>query len=394
MSRSLCIGLAWQSVTSSNLGVSALGQAQLALVKNAVERAGCNARFIEFCHSELRPREAQGLDIDLGDALSPKRMLFGRTRISKQVRRCDVLLDIGEGDSFSDIYGAKRFALLAFLKWIALREGVPLVLSPQTIGPFEASWARIAATWLMRRAQRVFARDSLSMAHLIQEGLGENSEEVTDVAFRLPFQRRKPPHDGKVHVGLNVSGLLYNGGYTGGNQFGLALEYPLLVERLCEAFLAKRGVVLHFIGHVNSNDFVVEDDYRVCESLAAHWENAILAPRFESPSEAKSYISGLHFFAGARMHACIGAFSSGVPVVPMAYSRKFNGLFGALGYSHIADMKRQDIGEALRVVLDGFARRDTLRGDVASGNAVAEVKLQGYEDYLTELFQRLANPLM
>ena len=38
----------------------------------------------------------------------------------------------------------------------------------------------------------------------------------------------------------------------------------------------------------------------------------VLAPRFSTPSEAKTYIAGLDFFMGARMHACIAAFSSGV----------------------------------------------------------------------------------
>ena len=51
----------------------------------------------------------------------------------------------------------------------------------------------------------------------------------------------------------------------------------------------------------------------------------------------------MNFFVGARMHACIAAFSSGVPTVPMAYSRKFTGLFTeTLGYNCLCDMREQD----------------------------------------------------
>jgi colanic acid/amylovoran biosynthesis protein len=387
----LKLGLAWQSVTSSNLGVSALGLAQLSIARAAAERAGVSLKVIEFCHTEQWPDEARASGLELGDALSPKRMLLGRTQINEQLRGCDLLLDIGEGDSFADIYGGKRFALLAFLKWRALREGVPLVISPQTIGPFEAGWTRAVARRLMARATRVFARDHMSMAYLQELGLWANAQEVIDVAFRLPFERREAPDDGQVHVGLNVSGLLYNGGYTGGNQFGLSLDYRALIERLGPALQAEPGVVLHLIGHVNSEQMPVEDDYRVCAELAARWPGSRLAPRFRSPIEAKTYISGLHFFAGARMHACIGAFSSGVPVVPMAYSRKFNGLFQSLGYTPLADMKRHSLDEALQAVLDGLRRRDTLRAEVAEGNALAQRKLQGYEDYLVELFRSLGH---
>ena len=80
-----------------------------------------------------------------------------------------------------------------------------------------------------------------------------------------------------------------------------------------------------------------EDDYRASATLAEAFPGTVLAPAFQSPSEAKSYIAALDFFMGARMHACIAAFSSGVPVMPMAYSRKFEGLFGTIGYDRTVD---------------------------------------------------------
>jgi hypothetical protein len=46
------------------------------------------------------------------------------------------VLDIGAGDSFTDIYGPKRFAYLWLTKAMAIARRRPLVLSPQTIGPF------------------------------------------------------------------------------------------------------------------------------------------------------------------------------------------------------------------------------------------------------------------
>jgi len=72
------------------------------------------------------------------------------------------------------------------------------------------------------------------------------------------------------------------------------------------------------VSHVISERFVVEDDYRIAQKLAEEFPGTIVAPRFRNSSEAKSYISGLDFFCGSRMHACIAAFSSGVPVVPVA----------------------------------------------------------------------------
>ena len=54
-----------------------------------------------------------------------------------------------------------------------------------------------------------------------------------------------------------------------------------------------------------------EDDFAANAVLAEEFPKLVTAPRFATPSEAKSYIAGLDFFMGARMHACIAAFSSG-----------------------------------------------------------------------------------
>ena len=50
--------------------------------------------------------------------------------------RQDCVVDIGAGDSFAEIYGLKRFLFLWLTKVYALMQGRPLLLAPQTIGPF------------------------------------------------------------------------------------------------------------------------------------------------------------------------------------------------------------------------------------------------------------------
>jgi colanic acid/amylovoran biosynthesis protein len=383
------VGFAWQTLTSTNLGVAALAEANLAIARDAARRAGTHIRCMEFCHTGPNLALAQARQCDIAEPLSVKKILLGKSRYVSQLKECDVFLDIGEGDSFTDIYGGKRFFFLSLTKTLALLTRVPLVLAPQTIGPFESPFMQKVATWLMRFSTKVFARDGLSKQYLDKLGIKGNADEVIDVAFRLPFTRQAPQADGKVHVGVNVSGLLFNGGYTQNNQFGLKVDYKKLVLALLDNLASRPDVVVHLVGHVISDSFAVEDDYRVLQELQRTYPAFVVAPKFGSPSEAKSYISGLHFFTGARMHACIGAFSSGTPVVPMAYSRKFNGLFESLGYKHIADLKNHDTEQALQVVLAGLDNRALLKAEVDRGNDMAQAKLQRYEDYLVELFERL-----
>ena len=67
------------------------------------------------------------------------------------------------------------------------------------------------------------------------------------------------------------------------------------------------------------------------------------------------------------MHSTIGAFSAGVPVVPMAYSRKFNGLFvDTLKYDAMADMKASTDEETLDIIKTAFSNREHLKEIIKS----------------------------
>lgn len=385
----ITVGLLWHSLSSDNLGVGALTESQIALLRRAAARAGRTVRFSVFGTrgSRLGLNRADGVTI--GDRLSWKRMLVGRSDFLRQLRACDIVFDIGEGDSFTDIYGLERFAYQAGTKALVHWLGKPLVLSPQTIGPFERGWTAAIARRLMRRAQRVYARDVLSSAYLRQLDVRDNVHEAIDVAFGLPYQRRELGGGGKVRVGLNVSGLLYAGGYSGDNQFGLSVDYGQMTERLMAYFTARPEVELHLVSHVITDLVGNEDDYAAAVALAARFPGVVVAERFDSPGAAKSYIAAMDYFAGARMHACIAAFSSGVAVTPVAYSRKFSGLFATLGYQHVADCKAIDTDAAVAMVCDGYLRRAELAAQIVEGNALAQQKLRGYEDYLVDCLERL-----
>lgn len=132
---------------------------------------------------------------------------------------------------------------------------------------------------------------------------------ASDVALRLPYSLPTPhAADGPVRVGINVSGLLMNGGYSGANMFGLSVDYADLMRRIVTRFATEVNCEVHLVAHVISDVMPIEDDWRVSESLVKNLadvakDRIVLAPRFASPSEAKSYIAGLDFFIGARMHA-------------------------------------------------------------------------------------------
>jgi colanic acid/amylovoran biosynthesis protein len=378
------VGLLWHSVNSDNLGVVALTVSNIAIVESVATSLGENVEFEVYGWSDRGPDQLTRPNVKVMSLRG--RDIIDPTRLRRWAKGCDLVLDISAGDSFADIYGGRRFTFNILAKLAVLSSGTPLIMSPQTIGPFAKRRSRLLAGVMMRRAKAVVTRDALSSDYISRFNL-KHAVEATDVAFRLPYVAYPPFNGSKIHVGVNVSGLLYNGGYTRSNDFGLKSDYTDFSRRLLQAICAKPGVQLHLIGHVNSDRMVVEDDFRVAQALAQEFPDAVVAPRFATPSDAKTYISQLSFFCGARMHACIAAFSSGVPVVPIAYSRKFIGVFGSLGYHHVVDCKTQTADEMIDSILHDLANRATLKIEVDRGCGLAEGKLGVYESVLKNILQ-------
>lgn len=305
-------------------------------------------------------------------------------------RNADFVLDMGLGDSFSDIYGIKRF------KWInssyALGHSChkPYCILPQTIGPYTTDLARKAAVKSISKCACVMTRDKQSLEYVKHLLPDIEASEIIDLAFFMPFKRKKFGED-KIHVGLNISALLWHGGYTRNNQFGLKDDYPSVVCSVIEYFLSIPDVVLHLVPHVVGGERDLENDYAVCFDLCERYSdsNIQLAPLFLDPMLAKNYISGLDFFMGARMHSTIAAFSTSVPVVPMSYSRKFSGLFvDTLEYNHMADLKADRKELILETISESFANRSLLKREIEQTmrTVVEERKSLLYEE-LSKFFR-------
>lgn len=281
--------------------------------------------------------------------------------------KADYIFDIGQGDSFADIYGKNRFDWIFSQYKLGRKYNKPYCILPQTIGPFDNPQIREQAIKGIKWAKCVMARDKQSVDFVKELIPSCNVSEIIDVAFFLPY-KKKMFDSSFIHVGLNVSALLWQGGYTKNNQFGLKCDYQKLIREIIKYFLTIDSVKVHLIPHVVSGERGIENDYAVSYDLCEEFNNSnlILAPLFLDPIIAKGYIAGMDFFMGARMHSTIAAFSSGVPVLPMAYSRKFNGLFcNTLKYPYIADMKNEDNKSIMNLIKEKFQYRDNLKKLIA-----------------------------
>ena len=382
------ICLIMHSTRSDNLGVGALTVSEVEILRTIARDLGRAIEITVFDWRDARRPYVTGDDITIVD--STRRAMLDPRGFFALARRSDIVIDIGAGDSFADIYGTGRLRRMFLLKYLTHLAGTPLVMAPQTVGPFTKGWSKMAARLSMRLCAVVASRDAMSTR--AARDLGRTDVvEASDVALRLPYDPPAPRERSPVRVGINVSGLLMGGGYTGKNEFGLKMDYPGLIRDLIRHFQDHPdGCEVHLVPHVivRAGPMQGEDDYRVSVALAAEFPGIVLAPAFGSPSEAKTYIAGLDFFMGARMHACIAAFSSGVPVVPMAYSRKFEGLFGTIGYGRTVDCTTESTDAILAKIIAAYTDRASLAREADVALARGLEKLGAYEVALRGIMEK------
>ena len=274
--------------------------------------------------------------------LDPLRRLYhikDYLRMKEEIKRCDCIIDVTEGDSFSDIYGDRLFVGRTRIKLMVEKMGIPLILAPQTYGPFLTDNNIRLAAEAVRNAYVVMTRDMQSQ-ELLKQIAGVDAVYTTDLAFELPCDEYSVSDSDKIKIGINASNLLYYNYEMKDRKFSLSVDYSEYLSGLLDAIYESDKYEVYLISHVDG-------DYEVHKTLKEKYPKSILVPVFKNPVEAKSCISKMDIFVGARMHGTIAAFTKGVACIPTAYSPKFAGLFKSMGYDVLIDLAVLNTNEAI-----------------------------------------------
>ncbi len=347
----------WADDRSPNLGVRALAHGTAALVRSTFPGADVDFQSVG----------AGAAPVPIG---SWKRLLRervdGRAHLQDWLRSYDIVIDTRSGDSFADIYGRHRLATMTMLSELVGAARVPLVLGPQTIGPFETWPGRVAARRTLRQARLVMARDPQSAD--ASRKLGRPVDVLTtDVVFGLPDPGVEKSRD----VVLNVSGLLWNPGPHVDSE-GYRATVTDLRARL-EAQGRHVTLLAHVIGTAGR-----DNDTETVERLAAQGSDVVVPCDLD---DVRRVVASARLVIGSRMHACLNALSVGTPAIPLAYSRKFAPLLAHLGWTATVDLRTSTdpVGEVLRFADDTSLADDVsqLRVRAAEALTLAGTALRG-----------------
>jgi polysaccharide pyruvyl transferase WcaK-like protein len=305
-----------------------------------------------------------------------KRFCTRRNASLRCITQMDMVADITGGDSFSDIYGMRRFILGFLRKWLVLMFNKDLVMLPQTYGPFKRTASKAMAKYILRKSKAIYSRDKNSADYGKMVLRNQNSHGKVrfcpDVGFILDARRPEKIDIGNLEnvrkkditvVGLNVSGLLYNGGHTRNERFGLKIDYRQLVCQVARRLLENHKVKLLLVPHVIPPAPATVNDAVAClqiyKRLAREYPGRIFLVKGEYDQGEIKYLIGLcDFFVGSRMHSCIAALSQAIPAVGLAYSDKFKGVFETVDVEQfVLDMRHNNVEQILTTVSRAFEQR-------------------------------------
>jgi colanic acid/amylovoran biosynthesis protein len=258
---------------------------------------------------------------------------FGRSRIAAALMPASFRQSFGlaseadiaavldaSGFAFGDQLGPERTEQFAgdVIRW--KQQGKPVVLLPQACGPFESPRLQRAMRDVVRHADRVYARDVTSLAHL-RALSGENERVRLAPDFTCLVRAALP--DG-FEPQARQACIVPNHRMIEKTSAADRDRYvPFLVSCLRE--LERRDL----------QPYVLLHDSRVDESLVLPLERAWGLPlrvvRESDPSMLKGILGTAHVVIGSRFHALVSALSQAVPSIAVGWSHKYERLLADYG---------------------------------------------------------------
>lgn len=277
---------------------------------------------------------------------------------NRYANKISIAAAINGGDGFSDIYGEKIFLQrLPEIKY-AMEHNIPLVLLPQTVGPFEKPECLTIATKILRYAHRVYVRDDCFVKELKE--MGAKYEMSNDLSYYMKPEPWNICIETSNSIGINVSGLAWeNKFHTLAGQFD---NYPLLMEGIVKMFQKKQKTV-YLIPHSYNyqKPELYNDDLKAARELYNNLDdktNVVLIDKDLISPQVKYVISRMSFFVGTRMHANFAAIFTHVPLFGLAYSYKFKGAFENNGIfertDNITNISESDIASILKDIENAY----------------------------------------
>jgi colanic acid/amylovoran biosynthesis protein len=276
----------------------------------------------------------------------------------------DVCVSAGGGYLYDDGGRTSRLNIARRLLPLraARRQGVPVVLFSQSIGPFASrAWRSVVAREL-RRSQAVIVREELS--EQVCREMGVVPKVCDDIAFAL--EPGEPPAAASEvsakTVGITVMSALPGVDGAGHRRYVEALGTGLA------AALRESGRSIAVISQVSAHSG--DDDAAIGRELAAGLAASGIDSRFvdlgvATDEELSAFYGRLELVVASRLHSGILALCAGTPIIGLSYLPKTDGVLSRVGLEQwVLPAAHLDAGALAKAVTAALVQEGQLREQI------------------------------
>lgn len=231
------------------------------------------------------------------------------------LKAVDALIDVS-GFRFSDQWGTQPTMRFARLVKDYADRGKPIILLPQSFGPFTSPRIRACVRRIVDASALVFARDEISLAYILDvtgpSNLVRLAPDIT-ISFGGEPPRDSPPDSPLVAVVPNAR-MLDKGGQLWRDSY---------VDMLAGASssASRQGAEVILMAHSTE-----AGDRSIVSELASRLKTPTSVLETNDPVELKQRISRCSFVIASRFHAVVSSLSMGIPAITLGWSHKYRAL--------------------------------------------------------------------
>lgn len=196
----------------------------------------------------------------------------------------------------------------------------PLILLPQSFGPVHSPLFRHTLRWVLRRATRVYARESTSSRWLTQQGIAH--ECMPDMAWL-----QHTPPQAVIPKTLGITAIDWAGQSAG--DYVQQQRYEAHLLAVCHHYQQRGWQVCVFVQCQENH--TAWDDGVVAQRLANQCPGSRIVAYEADPEVLQQHYSRMQVLLTTRLHAAILRLAQHQPTVVLAYLPKATGTFADLG---------------------------------------------------------------
>lgn len=242
-----------------------------------------------------------------------------------------------------DIYCYPNWQRYAAIHDAALKRGAKSYLWRCSLEPSELNSELLK---VIGSHHLITARESITYRALIERGV-KNVIQTTDMAFALPAVCTELP--AKPYIAMNLSPLILRKNPVAADMY----------QRLIDSILGKLDWNIVLIPHV---EISVDHDLDALSKLHGPKDRLYCIPAGLTAENYKYILANAELCVTARTHVAIGAWSSLVPTIVIAYSTKAKGIAADLNQSEfVLDAYHMEVNLAYQAFWPLYENRTNVR---------------------------------